>query len=147
VDGFISEEFFFQRWFPILSAFSRVILNSDNDNIQTQTLDLLFESLKTAKHVFSENYWKIIFRSIVLPIFEDLDDSKKDDEDGLRIKTGDVVINKSKNISVWIHCLRLLVDTFSEVFEVICVPDGTLISGILGLTISMLKKKDEKVSF
>ncbi|KAI8899412.1 hypothetical protein BC833DRAFT_647915 [Globomyces pollinis-pini] len=94
-NGCVSEEHFYLSWFPILTAFSRVVTESEGVLVRTHTMEILFETLKTGGHLFDAPYWKTINRNIISPIFEDLSDPE---ETSLR----------ESNSAVLIHGLRLL---------------------------------------
>ncbi len=74
LQGYVSEEHFYLSWFPILSAFSRVVNESEGVLVRTHTMEILFETLKASGHLFAFPYWKSISRNIIGPIFEELGD-------------------------------------------------------------------------
>jgi brefeldin A-inhibited guanine nucleotide-exchange protein len=103
LNGCISEEHFYLSWFPILSAFSRVVTESDDLLVRTHTMEILFEIFKTSGPLFDAPYWKKISRNIVNPIFDDLNDQE-------------AASARESNSAVLIHGLRLLVSLVSEHF-------------------------------
>jgi brefeldin A-inhibited guanine nucleotide-exchange protein len=68
----LSEELFFVSWFPLLSGYSRIIVDSKSISIRARSVDLLFSLLKTYVRIFSVSLWRTILRTILAPIFEDL---------------------------------------------------------------------------
>ena len=148
--GFVSEEQFFLKWFPILSALSRVVIDSGSSAVRGRALDALFDVLKVAGHRFEGKYWKSIYRSVVLPIFEDLRDPSV-----ISDRKASLVNQKEGLQAVWIQTLRQLVDLVTVSFEKVTVQsDRTamldkfegLFQGVLDLTVSMLERRDEKLA-
>ncbi|KAJ3033191.1 Brefeldin A-inhibited guanine nucleotide-exchange protein 2 [Rhizophlyctis rosea] len=140
--GIVTEEQFYLKWFPILSAFSRVIIGSSSSPIRTRATDTLFDTLRDAGHLFDAKYWTKIFGSVVAPIFEDLRDPMEAPQ------------KRSEDSSaVWIHGLRLLVDLTSGFFDRLVggggdggSGGGDVVAGVLDLMIGMLERKDEKLA-
>ncbi|KAJ3323987.1 Protein transport protein sec71 [Boothiomyces sp. JEL0866] len=103
-NGCIAEEHYYLSWFPILSAFSRVVTESEGVLVRTHTMEILFETIKTSGHLFDAPYWKSISRNIISPIFTDLSDPEE-------------ASLKESNSAVLILGLRLLVQMVSYHFE------------------------------
>ncbi|KAI8924147.1 hypothetical protein BC831DRAFT_436660 [Entophlyctis helioformis] len=101
IHGCVSEEHFYLSWFPILSAFSRVIIESDGVLVRTHTMETLFETFRSSGHLLDSSYWKTIHRNIISPIFEDLSDP------------ADEMAQREANSAVLILGLRLLGDMLS----------------------------------
>ncbi|KAJ3192256.1 Brefeldin A-inhibited guanine nucleotide-exchange protein 2 [Irineochytrium annulatum] len=140
-NGIISEDHFVLKWFPILSALSRVVIDSESLLVRTRALDSLFETLRAACLLFDVKYWKNIFRSVILPIFEDLKEfAEGRDADETSTNPG----SKEGSTSIWIQGLRLLVDLFTDVFDIVSGGGGGLVQEALDLIILMLKRRDEK---
>lgn len=100
-NGKVSEEHFYLSWFPILSALSRVVTESDGMLVRTHTLESLFETLRSCAPLFEPSYWKAIQRNVISPIFDDLSES----------------ITQETNVAVLILGLRLLADLLSTNLE------------------------------
>ncbi|TPX34634.1 hypothetical protein SmJEL517_g02669 [Synchytrium microbalum] len=148
--GFVSEEQFFLKWFPILSALSRVVIDSDSSAVRGRALDALFDVLKVAGHRFEGKYWKNVYRSVVLPIFEDLRDPTS-----LSGRKASLGSQKEGLQAVWIQTLRQLVDLVTVSFEKFTLQSDHaamldkfegLFQGVLDLTVSMLERRDEKLA-
>ncbi|KAI8811067.1 hypothetical protein BJ742DRAFT_675206 [Cladochytrium replicatum] len=146
VAGLISEEHFYLKWFPILSAESRVIVESESLIVRTRALDALFEIIRSAGHMFEIKYWRAIYRSIIFPIFEDLRDEPHPKQKASREAT----------FAIWIQALRHMGDTVTHFFDFLAAApsllaqssdgDSTLVRGVLELMVSMLQRKDEKLA-
>ncbi|KAJ3299337.1 Brefeldin A-inhibited guanine nucleotide-exchange protein 1 [Borealophlyctis nickersoniae] len=144
-NGVVSEEHFYLKWFPILSAFSRVAIGSESGPVRTRAIDALFDTLRDAGHLFDAKYWMKVFGSVVCPIFEDLRDpmeAKRADAGGGGGSGG----GGEDGSAVWIHGLRLLVDLSTAFFDRLIANGGEVIKGVLDLMIGMLERKDEKLA-
>ncbi|KAI8810188.1 hypothetical protein BJ742DRAFT_676132, partial [Cladochytrium replicatum] len=141
--GLISEENFFLKWFPILSAESRVIIESESLIVRTRALDALFETIRSAGHMFEIKYWRAIYRSIIFPIFEDLRDEPHP--------------SREATFAIWIQALRHMGDTVTHFFDFLSSAptllaqssdgaESNLVRGVLELMVSMLQRKDEKLA-
>ncbi|KAJ1330546.1 hypothetical protein BSLG_009308 [Batrachochytrium salamandrivorans] len=106
-NGCVSESHFYLSWFPIFSAFSRVIIESDGVLVRTHTMETLFDMLRTSSHLFDSKYWRTIHRNIISPIFEDLSDPATEPVSG------------EANSAVLILGLRLLVEMISLHFDLL----------------------------
>ncbi|OAJ43833.1 hypothetical protein BDEG_27149 [Batrachochytrium dendrobatidis JEL423] len=106
-NGCVSEGHFYLSWFPILSAFSRVVIESEGVLVRTHTLETLFDMLRSASHLFDSKYWRTIHRNIISPIFEDLSDPADEPAFG------------EANSAVLILGLRLLIEMISLHFDLL----------------------------
>lgn len=113
------EDYFYLIWFPLLSGLVRIVLDSPLTHVRSKALDELFAILRTYGHLFSfrENHWRAIFKSVVMPIFEDLKDpvakvpaSLRKDKPVLKEQRLAARGLTSSNSAVWIHALRQLVE-------------------------------------
>ncbi|KAJ3232844.1 guanine nucleotide exchange protein for ADP-robosylation factor [Chytriomyces hyalinus] len=141
--GLISEEHFFLKWFPIFSAFSRVALGSTNMDFRTKCIESLFEVLNMCIHLFDLKCVRAIFRSAILPIFDDLKDQRYKleedrDVDGSGQQSDSV---KESSGGIWILGLRLTVDLFSDNFSQIAM-DHEIVANVLSIAHSMMKRRD-----
>src|SRR5436190_16628920 len=97
-------------WYPILFAFHDVIMTGDDLEVRQRALDVLFGTLETYGGSYSSDFWDIVCRKILFPIFGVLkarsDDSRFNDEE----------------LSVWlsttmIKALRGLIELFTHYFR------------------------------
>jgi brefeldin A-inhibited guanine nucleotide-exchange protein len=132
VDGLVSEEHFYLSWFPILSAFSRVVSESDSILVRKHSVDVLFETFRTSGQLFGPLYWKAIHRNIIAPIFDDLSEAS----------------NIEANAAILIHGLRNLVELISIHFDNLI--DGEegydFLQRSLDSMVEMMGKRDEKLA-
>ncbi|TPX57839.1 transaldolase [Powellomyces hirtus] len=166
-NGLVSEDHFFLKWFPILSAFSRIIIDSESITVRTRAMDALFETLRTAGAVFEVAYWKNIQRSVILPIFAELgrgtgaDENDSDNDDTTldennprsalqRVPSsqrgaGAGGVKDPNMTAIYIHGLRLYIDLATTYFTTLSSnPD--LLRGVFDLLVGMLTKRDEKLA-
>ncbi|KAI8829868.1 hypothetical protein BJ741DRAFT_538187 [Chytriomyces cf. hyalinus JEL632] len=139
--GLISEEHFFLKWCPIFSAFSRVALGSTNMDVRTKCIESLFEVLNMCIHLFDLKCVRAIFRSAILPIFDDLKDQRDKAEDDLDGSGQQSDPLKEASGTIWILGLRLTVDLFSENFSQIAM-DHEIVANVLSIAHSMMKRRD-----
>jgi brefeldin A-inhibited guanine nucleotide-exchange protein len=70
-EGIISEDHFFLKWFPLLSAMGRVVSENADVGMQTLATEILFDTLQNSAVYFDGGYWTKIHRSVILPLFEE----------------------------------------------------------------------------
>ncbi|KAJ3283292.1 Brefeldin A-inhibited guanine nucleotide-exchange protein 2 [Rhizoclosmatium sp. JEL0117] len=146
-NGLISEEHFFLKWFPIFSAFSRITMGSNNLTVRTKCIESLFEVLSQCIHMFDLKCVRSIYRSAILPIFDDLKEQFDKMETGSTedfggSNSGAETTPKQGSATIWILGLRLTIDLFSENFDKIS-SDPDTISSILDIALSMMKRRDQ----
>lgn len=97
-------------WYPILFAFHDVIMTGNDLEVRQRALDVLFGTLETYGGTFNPDFWDVVCRKILFPIFGVLrarpDDSRFNEED----------------LSVWlsttmIKALRALIELFTHYFQ------------------------------
>jgi brefeldin A-inhibited guanine nucleotide-exchange protein len=113
----------FKFWFPILFGLYEVIMTCDLE-VRTRALTYLFETLKTYGSTFPRDFWEVIAKGVLFPIFDDLKLSKSEHSK---------FANK-EDMSVWlsttlIQALRQFVDLFTFYYETL----NFLIDGLLDL--------------
>ncbi|KAJ1565919.1 Brefeldin A-inhibited guanine nucleotide-exchange protein 1, partial [Nowakowskiella sp. JEL0078] len=169
-NGIVSEDHFYLKWFPILSAFSRVVVDSHSLAIRTRALDTLYDTLKLSGRLFDVEYWKSIHRSVVFPIFEDLRDAGGDPRESVAVSrsrvsgalTPNKVMAREETWTIWIQALRQSIDLTTHFFDILAkIPTtplekvGTgvaaavqadLLKSVLDLMVSMVQRKDEKLA-
>ena len=133
--GLLVEDHFHLEWFPMFTAFSKVVIHSETITIRSKAIEALFEILNESGHLFDPKYWKVLHRNVIIPIFEDLKDP--DHEKNAR----------EANVVLWISGLRLWVETFTTFFDDILNGTGTnVLQVFLKLMLDMMQRKDEKLA-
>ncbi|CAG8647377.1 1675_t:CDS:10, partial [Paraglomus occultum] len=59
----------FKFWYPVLFGFHDVLMNSDDLEVRTRALNYLFDTLKKYGLRYSEEFWDVICRQVLFPIF------------------------------------------------------------------------------
>jgi hypothetical protein len=129
------------KWFPIVSALSRVAIESESLSTRTRAIEAMFETNKNGSHLFAFNYWKAIVKNAISPVFSDLVERYENSGD-----VSDNTNSKDGSTALWIQTLRFAVDTFTESFETISEGNGELITNLLDWILFMIGQRDEKVS-
>jgi brefeldin A-inhibited guanine nucleotide-exchange protein len=126
----MSEEMFFLRWFPLLSGYSRVISDSKSPTLRARSVDLLFSLLKTHAGKFSGSLWRIILRTVLVPIFEDLSHPQLRRTDASSV--------------VWIQALRQCVDLYTSLNA--CFPEVDFLKEFLRLANIFVGQNNENLA-
>lgn len=145
----VDEDSFHLRWFPILSAFSRIILDSRLESVRGLAMDSLFELLDSVAYLFEPSYWVKINRSIILPIFQEIGE-KVDVASHSNERSNNLQDDKfasSSNSSMLIHGIRLFINVISQNLEKLISSDGEdALRSLLNLMVEMLQIKDDKLA-
>ncbi|KAJ3290032.1 guanine nucleotide exchange protein for ADP-robosylation factor [Borealophlyctis nickersoniae] len=111
----------FKFWFPILFGLYEVIMTCDLE-VRTRGLNYLFETLKQYGAGFSHDFWEVISKGVLFPIFDDLRLSRQEH----------TKFANKEDMSVWlsttlIQALRQFIDLFSHYFDTLSFQlDGVL---------------------
>ncbi|KAJ3338818.1 Brefeldin A-inhibited guanine nucleotide-exchange protein 1 [Gonapodya sp. JEL0774] len=149
--GMATEQQFYLMWFPILSALSRLVIDSPAQAVRISALEALFEVLGRTGHLFNPAFWRNIKRSVILPLFEGLgtisaDNAYRDDDDQLKgVKTRKGSIIPPTESSLWIQGLREVVDLSSTLFESLRDP-LELIEVVMDLIATFVGKRNENIA-
>ncbi|KXS18026.1 hypothetical protein M427DRAFT_121684 [Gonapodya prolifera JEL478] len=132
----LSDDPMFKFWFPMLFGLYEVIMTCDLE-VRTRALTYLFDALKSYGSTFTRDFWDVVCRGVLLPIFDDLRLSRSE-------KTK--FANK-EDMSVWlsttlIKALREFVDLFSFYFEVL----NFLVDGVLDLLAVCITQENETLA-
>lgn len=97
-------------WYPILFAFHDVIMTGEDLEVRQRALDVLFGTLESYGGSYSSDFWDIVCRKILFPIFG-----------VLRARPDDPRFN-DEELSVWlsttmIKALRGLIELFTHYFQ------------------------------
>lgn len=98
-------------WFPVLFAFHDVLMTGEDLEVRSNALNYLFESLVRYGQNFPPNFWDILWRQLLYPIFMVLK-SKSEMSN---------VVNQEE-LSVWlsttmIQALRNMITLFTHYFQ------------------------------
>ncbi|KAI9833940.1 MAG: hypothetical protein M1819_003449 [Sarea resinae] len=100
-----------QYWFPILFAFHDVLMTGDDLEVRSRALGYLFDSLINYGGGFPPEFWDILWRQLLYPIFM-----------VLRSKSEMSKVLNHEELSVWlsttmIQALRNMITLFTHYFE------------------------------
>lgn len=111
----------YKFWFPILFGLYEIVMTSELE-VRTRALTYLFETLKIYGDSFPKDFWEVIAKGVIFPIFDDLKLSK---QETTKYENGE-------DMSVWIsttliQALRHLIDLYSHFFSTLrFMTDGVL---------------------
>jgi brefeldin A-inhibited guanine nucleotide-exchange protein len=98
-------------WFPVLFAFHDVLMTGEDLEVRSNALNYLFESLIRYGGDFPADFWDILWRQLLYPIFM-----------VLKSKSEMSNVDKQEELSVWlsttmIQALRNMITLFTHYFE------------------------------
>lgn len=100
-----------QFWFPVLFAFHDVLMTGDDLEVRSQALNYLFDTLVKYGGDFPPEFWDILWRQLLYPIFM-----------VLRSKSEMSKVQNREDLSVWlsttmIQALRNMITLFTHYFD------------------------------
>ena len=100
-----------QFWFPVLFAFHDVLMTGEDLEVRSQALNYLFDTLIKYGGDFPPEFWDILWRQLLYPIFM-----------VLRSKSEMSKVSSHEDLSVWlsttmIQALRNMMALFTHYFE------------------------------
>lgn len=98
-------------WFPILYGFHDILMSGEDMEVRSRALQYLFEALTEYGESFTPEFWDIICRQLLFPIFFVL----RSDKDGPKL-------NNMEDLTVWlsttmVEALRNLVQLYTTFFS------------------------------
>ncbi|KAI5368136.1 Putative Sec7 domain, mon2, dimerization and cyclophilin-binding domain, Sec7 domain superfamily [Septoria linicola] len=101
-----------QYWFPVLFAFHDVLMTGEDLEVRSRALNYLFDTLTKYGGDFPRDFWDVLWRQLLMPIFMVLRDRK----------SVNVEAANSEELSVWlsttlIQALRNMISLFTHFFE------------------------------
>lgn len=100
-----------QFWFPVLFAFHDVLMTGEDLEVRSRALSYLFDTLITYGRDFPQDFWDILWRQLLYPIFM-----------VLKSKSEMSKVLNHEELSVWlsttmIQALRNMIKLFTHFFE------------------------------
>lgn len=100
-----------QFWFPVLFAFHDILMTGEDLEVRSQASNYLFDVLKEYGNDFPPDFWDILWRQILHPIFM-----------VLKSKSEMTKVLNHEELSVWlsttmIQALRNMITLFTHYFE------------------------------
>jgi brefeldin A-inhibited guanine nucleotide-exchange protein len=101
----------YRFWFPILFGFYEIIMTG-NLEVRTRALNYIFDTLKQYGNGFSKDFWNVITRGVLFPIFDDLK----------LTRSRKTKFANSEEMNIWlsttlIKALRNFIDLFSFYYD------------------------------
>jgi brefeldin A-inhibited guanine nucleotide-exchange protein len=101
----------YRFWFPILFGFYEIIMTGKLE-VRTRALNYIFETLKEYGNGFSKDFWNVITRGVLFPIFDDLK----------LTRSRKTKFANSEEMNIWlsttlIKALRSFIDLFSFYYD------------------------------
>ncbi|KAI9105732.1 hypothetical protein DFS34DRAFT_27501 [Phlyctochytrium arcticum] len=126
----------FRFWFPILFGLYEVIMTCDLE-VRTRALNYLFDTLKQYGGAFSRDFWEVISKGVLFPIFDDLRLSRQEH----------TKFANREDMSVWlsttlIQALRQFIDLFGHYLETLSFQ----IDGVLDLLMVCMTQENETLA-
>jgi brefeldin A-inhibited guanine nucleotide-exchange protein len=119
-------------WFPILTGLSGIIGHSHID-VRTAALKALFNILSSYGSMFNKNFWQLMFRGVLLPIF-----------DNVRYAGGNDLLKEDNEwlTTTCLLALNSLIDLFATFFNDI----SFLLGEFLSLLASCILQENESLA-
>lgn len=100
-----------QFWFPVLFAFHDVLMTGEDLEVRSRALSYLFDTLITYGNNFPREFWDMLWRQLLYPIFM-----------VLKSKSEMTKVLNHEELSVWlsttmIQALRNMIKLFTHFFE------------------------------
>ncbi|CAG8748365.1 30925_t:CDS:10, partial [Racocetra persica] len=126
----------FKFWYPLLFGFHDVIMNGEDLEVRTRALISMFDTLKKYGNTYSLEFWSVICRQVLFPIFG-----------VLRSRSDISKFSSHEDMSVWlsttmIQALRNMIDLFTHYFDTLEV----MIDGILDLLGSCMTQENDTLA-
>ncbi|KAI9017378.1 hypothetical protein BC832DRAFT_588642 [Gaertneriomyces semiglobifer] len=126
----------FRLWFPIFFGLYEVIMTCDLE-VRTRALNYLFDTLKQYGSSFSHDFWEVISKGVLFPIFDDLRLSRQEH----------TKFANKEDMSVWlsttlIQALRQFIDLFGHYFEIL----NFQIDGVVELLTVCMTQENETLA-
>ncbi|CCG80699.1 putative Guanyl-nucleotide exchange factor [Taphrina deformans PYCC 5710] len=98
-------------WFPILYGFHDILMSGEDMEVRSRALQCLFEALTEYGDTFTPEFWDIICRQLLFPIFFVL----RSDKEGPKL-------NNMEDLTIWlsttmVEALRNLIQLYSTFFS------------------------------
>ncbi|GAM29145.1 hypothetical protein SAMD00019534_123210 [Acytostelium subglobosum LB1] len=134
---FTDSEQHISLWFPLLTGLARVI-SHHNDDMRSYALDTLFRVLALFGSTFSPKLWELIFRGVLLPVFDNVGYSKGATEVVLEdtewlVRTGDRAFKSLTEMFInFIDIICFLLDDMLDLFVNCILQDNELLAKTAG---------------
>eukprot|EP00842_Homolaphlyctis_polyrhiza_P003424 jgi/Hompol1/4082/HPOL_006912-RA len=136
----VEDDFAVKFWMPALFGLQDVIMASEIE-VRTRALQYMFEALKQHGGTFKREFWELLAKGVLFPIFEDLKFS------GTTTSLANSKFTSKEEMLVWlsttlIQALRQLVDLFTFYFDNL----QFILEGMLDVLQTCLMHENEALS-
>ncbi|KAI9206768.1 uncharacterized protein BJ171DRAFT_18598 [Polychytrium aggregatum] len=126
----------YKYWFPVLFGMYEVVMTCDLE-VRTRGLTYLFETLKQNGAQFPKDFWEVIAKGVLFPIFDDLKLSRQEH----------TKFENKDDMSVWlsttlIQALRSFIDLYTVFFDKL----DFLMDGVLELLTICMTQENETLA-
>ncbi|CAJ0826771.1 16653_t:CDS:10 [Entrophospora sp. SA101] len=136
VKSITNDDPLFKFWYPLLFGFHDIIMNGEDLEVRTRALNSMFDTLKKYGSTFSLEFWDVICRQILFPIF------------GILKSKSDITkLTNHEDTSVWlsttmVQALRNMIDLFTFYFDILAI----MMDGILDLLSSCITQDNDTLA-
>ncbi|KAJ3034825.1 guanine nucleotide exchange protein for ADP-robosylation factor, partial [Rhizophlyctis rosea] len=136
VVGKVEDDPSFRFWFPILFGLYEVVMMCDLE-VRTRALTYLFDTLKQYGTTFTHDFWEVVSKGVLFPIFDDLRLSRQEH----------TKFANKEDMSVWlsttlIQALRQFIDLFGHFYDTLSFQ----IDGVLELLAICMTQENETLA-
>lgn len=118
----VDDEEFFLKWYHVLSGLSRVFAEQDVADLSRLAVQSLFKLLREQGRCYQEGAWRVVWRSIILPLLEE----GREPETEVGAAAGQLVRLLEWSVElVSLHSQVLISPNLHDVF------DSTIVGGML----------------
>lgn len=129
------DDYLNKNWFPLLFSFNNIIMEGNDLEVRSKSLNYMFEALIIHGKNFDEEFWSKICTELLFPIFDILK------------RHGEININHNESLWVWlsstlIQALRKMILLFTTFFDEL----SGMLDGYLSLLISCICQDNDAIS-
>ncbi|KAI9031139.1 hypothetical protein DFJ74DRAFT_654753 [Hyaloraphidium curvatum] len=123
-------------WFPILFGLYEIVMTCELE-VRTRALNYLFETLREYGGTFQQDFWEVVCRGVLFPIFDDLRMSKSE-----TTKFGN-----REDMSIWLSTTLIkALHEFVALFDVFYEPLSFMMDGLLDLLALCVTQENEALA-
>mmetsp|Transcript_25861 Transcript_25861/g.43279 ORF Transcript_25861/g.43279 Transcript_25861/m.43279 type:complete len:1714 (+) Transcript_25861:76-5217(+) len=116
---FTDDKVHIKLWFPIFTGLSRLI-NDSRSPVRARALEVLFGTVRTHGSMFHQQLWELIFRGVLIPIFDDVRHTTKavkEDNEWLKTTCFAALQSLTELFSVFFDTLEFLLNEILDLLK------------------------------
>ncbi|PJF19480.1 Sec7p [Paramicrosporidium saccamoebae] len=129
----VNDEEFFLKWYHVLSGLSRIAAEQHFKESAKMSMQNLFKLLKEQGTCYQEGAWRVIWRSIIFPLLEELSAPGADEEMFIRLMEWAVEL-------VSVHNTKLITAGIPDIFEMEGMALRLDLGGVTDLGLQLIKE-------